>query len=571
MNENTTPPSQRGTLSNRFRKIGRWFTRSPGDVITAEIGEGSRSVIVGKNIIQIGTVVIPYWLMALGIGAISIALVVLFSAWSKIWDIGDDTAQVTQGVATIAAVANATPTPTVTPLPTPTPTPVVMPVGTYNIAVAPFQAFDSNGQQVALREAVIRPQKITNVLINEADSVALWQKFFPEGITIWGPDKHIPEVDEESVTTVAANLNANVVIYGVLEQHSEHQWKLQPFFYVAPLPERPAITLDEFVGPYSIGTPITYTLKSLSESSDLNKRLEARIRTLALVFMGLDYHERREVAGYCQAAHLFATILAEPQFHPSQFEVCQTTQFVALPALDAAGFEQASKTLAALFLGNSYLQLANELNEDEKPYQSILEQAKAAYQRGLEFDPDYPRLLNSLGNALYFEVMAKTSKSCDTLDWEQLAIAESVYRQSLTGINSTNHQQAISETFVHYIMANAYLGMGRIYHRIYYCNLNDKHFFEMAETNLTTVIELYNQQPSDLFVVHAVYAAIDLAGLLTLYINSHDDNETQFNELLMAFQSALTMSRASNLPWLVKYIEQETYTCEFVKSLNIEC
>jgi hypothetical protein len=36
--------------------------QSSGDTIQATIGEGASTVAVGKNIIQIGKLIIPYWL-----------------------------------------------------------------------------------------------------------------------------------------------------------------------------------------------------------------------------------------------------------------------------------------------------------------------------------------------------------------------------------------------------------------------------------------------------------------------------------------------------------------------------
>ncbi len=52
------------------RQLDQWRHGSRGDVIAGQVGEGAKNVVVGKNIIQIGTIKVPIWFAMLLLGCL---------------------------------------------------------------------------------------------------------------------------------------------------------------------------------------------------------------------------------------------------------------------------------------------------------------------------------------------------------------------------------------------------------------------------------------------------------------------------------------------------------------------
>ena len=97
-----------------------------GDIVAAQIGEGSSHVAVGKNIIQIGTLSIPRWALFLAIFATGLAGLLIAVNVYVSWITGQSAQQ-----AVTFLHNTATPAPTVTATPTHTPTP--MPFAPANV------------------------------------------------------------------------------------------------------------------------------------------------------------------------------------------------------------------------------------------------------------------------------------------------------------------------------------------------------------------------------------------------------------------------------------------------------
>ena len=60
--------------------LQRGRAQKAGDTIAAQIGESARNVVVGKNVIQIGTLQIPFYLaviIAVGVGLITLSTAVI--------------------------------------------------------------------------------------------------------------------------------------------------------------------------------------------------------------------------------------------------------------------------------------------------------------------------------------------------------------------------------------------------------------------------------------------------------------------------------------------------------------
>ena len=100
-------PANQSWLSRRLPR-----PRPPGDTISAQIGEDARNIVVGKNVIQIGTLQVPFYLAAIiAAGVLIIAGIALFNA---LWPLLQPVARMS---------------------------------GQFNIAVAQFSEIDANGRE----------------------------------------------------------------------------------------------------------------------------------------------------------------------------------------------------------------------------------------------------------------------------------------------------------------------------------------------------------------------------------------------------------------------------------------
>ena len=102
-------PDQQSWLRRLFQ---RRRVVQDGDTISAQIGEDARNIVVGKNVIQIGTLQIPFYLAAIiAAGMLIIAGIALFNA---LWPLFQPVARMS---------------------------------GQFNIAVAQFSEIDPNGRE----------------------------------------------------------------------------------------------------------------------------------------------------------------------------------------------------------------------------------------------------------------------------------------------------------------------------------------------------------------------------------------------------------------------------------------
>ncbi|MEZ4683385.1 MAG: tetratricopeptide repeat protein [Caldilineaceae bacterium] len=169
-----------------------------GDQIHASVGEGARGVAVGKNIIQIGTLMVPLWLAGLLAGLLTLGV---GGTGYQIYRSGLPTA-----TALPAPTATITPTPTATPLATATEAP-----GETLIIIAPFHHSGADVEahrkiERALNEALqsypalkmrvaVDDRRVLNaVQRDEAETLA---KRYNAGLAIWG---------EDTVTELRVNL-----------------------------------------------------------------------------------------------------------------------------------------------------------------------------------------------------------------------------------------------------------------------------------------------------------------------------------------------------------------------------
>jgi tetratricopeptide (TPR) repeat protein len=271
--DDQTPESKSNWLS-RLRE--RFKPR--GDVIVANIGEGAQDVIVGKNVIKIGTLVVPATPVFVGV----VILLALIGLAAYLYFVPDK-----------------------------------MPEGRFNVAVAEFGELDANGDARSTANGQLFSRYIFDTLRGEMDELRpnlpgvlkpnIWHdSLFPTGMRArigLMPGK-TRDARRDAAIQRAADLRANVVIYGNLASHQTPA-AFVPEFYVAPI----AGEADEIVGRYQFGAPISVSLSGdeWAKSLPLNNTLAIRQKALAYFTLGLTY----DLSGlHADALDLFASALS---------------------------------------------------------------------------------------------------------------------------------------------------------------------------------------------------------------------------------------------------------------------
>jgi tetratricopeptide (TPR) repeat protein len=190
--------------------------KHPGDQISGNVGAGGRFVVVGKNIIQIGTLEIPKKLAI----AILLVLVIGFGiAFRYLSDLSPHGSPVMKGA--------------------------------FNVAIAEFGARDAKhrtkpsetGKRLSSFVFQVLNKQINNVSDNEA--VKVWHNDVPR--TERGVEINYIAADSKAKQE-AERINAHLLIFGNLDPASE----FLPQFYVSDLFRGP----DAILGEYALGDRI---------------------------------------------------------------------------------------------------------------------------------------------------------------------------------------------------------------------------------------------------------------------------------------------------------------------------
>ncbi|MEZ4735334.1 MAG: hypothetical protein R3E79_50220 [Caldilineaceae bacterium] len=396
------------------RILDRWHVYARGDVIAGQVGEKASNVLIGKNLIQIGSIKMPIWLAVLAatgviIGVISIILI-------------------TRNVAAVTSFVMApTLTPTITPIPTATPTPTITPTptpapmtGDFNVAIAAFEVTGAGDGLLWANELVQgfanSVEQIVHELSNElGDEIEI--RFPDQVAAVTG------QTDSERVSNarrVAQEIKADVVIYGVVEVN-ELQATIKPEFYVNELRNRELTTLDtgaaELVGPYRMGLPIDVEkIDNRSSRNQAEAALRKRLDALIYIVIGLSDFA---IGAYAEAE----------------------TRFLQASELQAWN----NPDVIYVMLGNAALQ------------QEKLTQADEYYQQAIAANEFYTRAYIGRGSVLYGIVRRDAALQNDfaQVDRDQLAQAIALYQRAL---DPTLEQPPFAD-----VSTKANFGLGQTY------------------------------------------------------------------------------------------------------------
>lgn len=387
--------------------LKRLLQRMGGDLIAGQVGEGARNVIIGKNIIQIGAILIPTYLIVI-LGVFVLFLVIIGIV--NLVNIGKTAQRSAEAVAILSFTATPTPVPTFTstPIPMSTATPLRMPEGAFNIAIAELEIIGLNGNSVidpAMRQqAHARAAEISRYFQGQAQTLGA---SLHRSVEIWGPDRYpIPVVaNEEGAVLVATQLNATVLLYGNFAIERANRWQFSPQFYIN---HQVADHAKELVGPYALGSQIPYDADDFFSPSELNDAMRSRLETLMqiLLAVGALYDDPPR---YNHAAKMLDTFLEQS---------------------DWAQERDGGQEILYFFLGRARLGEAHRAT-DRTLMMSYLDQALAAFDQAIVLNSNYARAYNGRGSVYYERALRIPRAGCGVEGQALFNAAEQDFRQAL--------------------------------------------------------------------------------------------------------------------------------------------
>ncbi len=247
------PPDPTTQPSGWRSRLPGWLRgRGQGDIIIGDVGQQARDVTIGKNIIQIGQLNIPVWLILGLVGVVIVAGAAV--AWRL------------RGPSKMD--------------------------GTFNVAIAEFGAQDRDGvisrriYDEVKRELDDLParDRIRYSPLVWHDSLGWTQK----SVKLGSIEGATPEARAQAAAQLARAINADVVVYGYFDE-ADTPPTFIPEFYV----DRIRGEADELVGRSQLGTPIPLPARGDLNDKDLqrfmNEQLNARSIALALFTIGILY------------------------------------------------------------------------------------------------------------------------------------------------------------------------------------------------------------------------------------------------------------------------------------------
>jgi tetratricopeptide (TPR) repeat protein len=210
---------------------------------------------------------------------------------------------------------------------------------------------------------------------------------------VWRPGCVGVAGTEDEADAVASRVNANVVIYGLLESDGT-DILISPRFYVSPGLTKDFSQADEAItGEQSLGAPIRIRQNEVADLDDAAGQFMIRMRALSGIIRGVSSYSRRDVKGYEQALLRFDEIETLPGWN------------------DADG-----KQVLYQLIGASHAKL---YERDLSRPAGHLAQALAAYSKAIAIDPDYARAFHGLAGVHYLKAIRPVALS-GTNDFTQV-------------------------------------------------------------------------------------------------------------------------------------------------------
>jgi hypothetical protein len=405
-------PQPKPSLLQRLRQ--RLARIRGGDVIITTIGPGASDNVVGKNIIKIGTLVVP------ALPAVVALLVVLVSGVVGLW---------------LYLV------------------PAKMPAGYFNVAVAEFSQVDGQGRERVTADSALISKTLFATIQGELeqlppdyqavvwhDSMNLLQKR-----TTIGAIESTPKQDRSSAACQrATDLNADMIVYGTLDASANPaQLRLQ-FCVRNTARDRDMGNLQELQKVDRLGGPLSVVLPLNDVQSSVNPPLRVRTALLAKLVVGLRYE-----------------LATNPNF---QFSLNKALG-VFTDALDYLEKEGGATRdnggdLVYYFIGRENFLLFQDSATPEEKKPGHLDAARDTFARAVELNPLYARASSSLG-AVYF-LKARQNLLKQQPATHDLSQGISSYQAAILAAQAEKDQSAEAEArlalaHIYWLQADSYL------------------------------------------------------------------------------------------------------------------
>jgi hypothetical protein len=408
------PPPPRPSLLQRLRRL--LARLRGGDVIVANVGPGASDVVVGKNILRIGTLVIP-----------ALPLVVAL-------------------IGTLAGGAAGLWLYLV---------PAQMPPGSFNVAVAEFSQVDGQGRERVTADSALISRTLFTTIQEELrqlqpdyraivwhDSMSLLQK----RATIGAIAGATPEARSVAACRRAEDLGADIIVYGVLEAAGNPaQLRLQ-FCVRNPTRDRDMGSLAELQAIDRLGGPLPVELPLGDVQSSVNPPLRVRTALLAKLVVGLRYELATNPnlqANLRRALGVFSDAL---QYLEQQ---------------DGAATRDNGGDLVQYFIGRENFLLAQDQATGPDEKLERLENARAALQQATALNPQYARAWSALGGVYYTRM--RQLKPAERQSSDDAARAIAAYQSSIAAAQAAGDRSAEAEARLALALAEWLRGDSSLY------------------------------------------------------------------------------------------------------------
>ncbi len=343
--------------TSQRQRLQQWFTRlRGGDVIVANIGQGSSDIVVGKNILKIGTLVVP----AL---PVVIALILALAGGAA--------------VAWMLLV------------------PASMPQGTFNVAIAEFSQIDSQGRERITPDSALISRTLFTTIQGELQQLpadypaTVWHDSMgplQKRVAIRTIEGATPEARAAAACKQANTLSADMIVYGMLDASSSPALLRLAFCVRDTSRNRNMGNLDELQSFDRLGSPLPIDLPLSDIQSSINPVLRVRTTLLAKLIVGLRYELSSSPAFQASLRRALAVF---------------TDARLYLEREDGAATRENGGDLVYYFIGREQYLLFQETATPQENRATTLEEARHALLRATELNPQYARAWSALGSVYY--------------------------------------------------------------------------------------------------------------------------------------------------------------------------
>jgi hypothetical protein len=392
-----TPPTQ--PKPSLLQRIRRGLARlRGGDVIVANVGQGASDVVVGKNILKIGTLVIPALPAAIGLVAS------LAGAAGGLW---------------LYLV------------------PARMPPGHFNVAVAEFGAIDAQGRSSVTADSRLISRTLFATIQDELrqlpadyqalvwhDSMSLLQK----RATIGAIPGAAPAERSAAACRRAEDLGADIIVYGALDTSTDPALLRLQFCARNTTRDRDMGNMAELQKVDRLGGPLPVDLPISDVQGSVNPTLRVRTTLVARLVAGLRYE-----------------LAANPNFQSNLRRALDTFSGALsyLEQEEGAATAENGGDVVQYFVGREHFLIFQDSATPPGQKPGHLEAARDSLQRAVELNPNYARAWSALA-AVYFW-RAQATAPARRLEADDLTRALDIYATAIAAARAAGDEPAAAE------------------------------------------------------------------------------------------------------------------------------